>query len=701
MKTHYPKTRIGIVTLIFTLAFLVFFVRLVFVQVVRGEQLRQKGKRQYQESIEIRADRGEIFDCRGYKVAVNSSLKSHFAYPLNKQDVAAAYTKMAGVFGISQSTLKRKHKLTPKKFRWIKRRLTANEIARFEKDSRNCGLYLREEPSRNYPYENIGRGILGFVDLDNCGKAGIELQMNEKLTGQNGRSLIQKDGLGSEFLIQEIPLSQARSGQSLVLTVDWNKQQIVEEELSKAVREHNAKGGMAVFLNPHTGAILAAADFCIDDPQPEKPMKLEAVAAIFEPGSVFKLVTAAAALENGDVLPSDTFFAEDGRWKLGRDVLRDDHKFGWMTFREAFENSSNIAMGKIANQVGADKVMAMAGRFGFGQKTRCGLNGESRGIMKRPRRWSQFTTATFAIGHGISSTAIQVAQAFAVVASGGFFNQPYLVEGCINDEGKIIERHHPRPIRVLSDDVILILDSFLRGVVENGTGSMISNAPFLIAGKTGTAEKPNLESGGYHKNRFMASFAGYFPADSPLVAGIVVIDEPEPIHYGGYTAGPAFRDIAIKFGAMDNYKQALREDDNKKAEDYIFAGEMPGNSTLPLIDLAGLSRRQVEEKLCELSLEPVFSGQGNKVICTYPAVGSRVELGETIRCIMDRGSDSKFAIPDLTGLSAREAIAVLAQYRLPYQCQGYGTVVRQVPVAGKMMSAEKELKLFMERRKGV
>jgi len=699
MKPLYSKVRFGIICIFFGVAFVLFSLRLVSVQLVDGGELREKARRQYEESVSLPAPRGEIFDAAGNKVAVNANLHSLFAYPLTDEDIAACYKQMAVILGKTVSELRLKYDLKKKRFRWIKRGLTSDEFARFERGPKGCGLFLREEPTRNYPYGGIGRGILGFVDLDNKGRSGIELEMENKLVGSDGLSIIQKDGKGAGYLIREIPIRNAVAGQSVVLTIDWDKQQIVEKELAKAVQKYKAKGGMAVFVDIRTGAIIAAAECDTNLQSPDKPMKLGAVANVFEPGSVFKIVVAAAAIDDGSIRPSDMFFAENGFWAMGKHSLRDDHKFGWLSFRQAFENSSNIIMGKVANKIGGDKVLSMAQRLGFGRKTRCGLNCESKGVINAPYRWSEFTTSTYAIGHGVSVTALQLAQAFAVIASGGYLNQPYIIKGCLDDQGRIVEQHRSQPIKVLDKKVTAVLDSFLRGVVQNGTGKPLSPTPFAIAGKTGTAEKPNLETGGYNKHQFMASFGGYFPADSPLVAGVVVLDEPEPIHYGGYTAGPTFRDIALQFGAMDNYQLAAAPDTTTKNDVDSFAVVVPDSELISLPDLSCLSRVEAKCQIDKLDLTVTFSGYGSRVINTWPAPFSHLQPKQEVRCFMGPGTAKSFPSPDLGGLTLREAIAVIDQYGLTLSGQGQGIVIQQDPKAGSIVKAGDAMRLTFARSK--
>ena len=693
MNGYYSKIRVGFVFILLAMTFVVFFARLVNVQVVQGDRLREKARRQYLESIELPAARGEIYDIRGNKVAVNTYFRSLFAYPLTPENVDQSYRLLARIFGKKEKTMRRAYTLEPKKFRWIKRGLTDQEAAQFEALDNACGLFMREEPTRRYPYGDVGRAILGFVDIDNLGRSGVELVMNDALTGAPGRSLIQKDGMGDAYQIQQVPLKEPVPGYSVVLTIDWVKQQIVEEELAKAVFQFKAKAGMAVFLDPHTGAILAAvdcdsaqADTSRQEDKPEnKPVKLNAVTDTYEPGSIFKLITAAAALEGNRVSPTQSFDAENGLWVMGKHSLRDDHKYSRLTFREAFEFSSNIVMGKIANEIGADKVFAMAEKLGFGRKTKCGLNGESDGILRKPKRWSQFTTATFAIGHGVSVTPLQMAQAFAVVASGGYLAQPHIIAGCINDQGQVVQRHVERPVKILDDKVVAMLDSFLRGVVERGTGKPIGDAPFAIAAKTGTAEKPNLESGGYNKNLYMASFAGYFPADSPLIAGIVVLDEPEPIHYGGYTAGPTFKNIALKFAAVDHYEIPMPVDSSDTIpEDSVMAEEDEGVLVV-MPDVTGVPRDQASIELAKAGLTPVFSGPGATVVGSRPAASSMVKAGSEVYCYVAQDMLMKKVAPDLTGLTIREAVAILKKCGMEFICTGMGRVVSQTPSAGEIV----------------
>jgi len=701
MKQRYSKVRIGVISIIFAMSFVFFFARLVYVQVICGDELRNRAERQYLRSIELPPERGEIFDTKGNKVVVNSHLKSLFAYPICDRDVDASYRLLSKIFRVSRNALKRQYNLRPKTFTWIKRGLTPEEYARFESANDQCGLFLREEPSRDYPYGNIGRAILGFVDLDNRGKSGIELVMENELAGQPGRSFIQTNGIGEKYMIQEVPLKDACPGRSIVLTVDWDKQQIVEEELARAVREHQAKGGMAVFLDPGTGAILAAADCDSAGKICKKAVKLKAVTNTFEPGSIYKLITAAAALEEGRVGPEDSFYAENGYWHMGRHSLRDDHKYDTLTFREAFELSSNIVMGKIANAIGGDNVYAMSSKFGFGRKVRCGLNGESPGILRKPNRWSEYTTSAFAIGHSVSVTPLQMAQAFAVVAAGGNLCHPHFIAGCINDEGHIIERHTSRPIKILDDQTVAVLDSFMRGVVERGTGEPLRDAPFAIAGKTGTAEKPNLEEGGYHKHRFMASFAGYFPADSPQVAGIVVLDEPEPVHYGGHTAGPAFKNIAVKFAALDRYEANLGYPAAKATGEVYPEVANASEDLIEVPDIVGDSRGKARYLIEKSGLKPVFSGPGDEVIATRPAALSRLEAGNEVYCYVISEDESSAPVPDLKGLTIREAVSILKKLDLPFDCTGSGRVVRQAPDAGETLAGGDVIEFECSRNKGV
>ncbi|MFH1698962.1 MAG: penicillin-binding transpeptidase domain-containing protein [Candidatus Zixiibacteriota bacterium] len=701
MKTHYSKVRSGLVFMSLALVFSIFLGRVFLFQVVRGSDYRETARKLYLQSKSIQAERGLIFDSKGRKIAINKNFKSLCAYPSSRKIIDSTYTLISRVLKKSENSIRREYKLTPRKFCYIKRGLDASEYARFVSSKKKYGLFIEEEPARDYPYGMIGRSILGFVDSDNIGKSGVEMTMEDILAGVEGRSLINLDGLGTEYQIQEIPIKEAVKGNSVVLTIDLDKQQIVEEELAGAIEKYKAKGGIAVFVNPHNGAVIAAAEYCPTEINHDKPMKLSAAAETFEPGSIFKLITAAAVFEDGSIKPSDRYYAEQGCWRLGRNSLRDDHKYDTLTFRSAFELSSNIAIGKIANEIGGEKIYAMARKLGFGQKTHCGMNGESRGILAKPKKWSKFVTSTFAIGHGLSVTPLQMVQAFAIVASGGFLNHPYFVSGCINHEGEIINRHESRPVKVLDDDIVNQLQEFMRGVVTNGTGAPLAGACVTISGKTGTAEKPNLETGGYYKNKFMASFAGYFPADSPLVAGIVILDEPEPIHYGGYTSGPAFKNIAEKFAAIDNYgisafnsrsNEAIQEMDNAKA--------VIGN-LMRMLDLVGLSRGEIKVNCENLELKIQFIGNGSHIIATHPPHGAFVTREELLRCFTNKTSEEDMTVPDVTGLTMREAINIFDCYGIEVTYRGTGRVIGQKPEAGRVLAAGEKVELTFKRTKGV
>lgn len=713
MKREYSKVRVGVVLILTACAFVVFGLRLTYIQVVRGAEWRNIARRQFVESIEVPAVRGEILDTRGNRIVANEMRQSIFAYPLNENDVKETYRRLALIFGYSQKTVRKKFNLKPCGFTWIKRGLNQTEMAKFEKHISKCGLFIREEPNRFYPYGRSGQAIIGFVDPDNIGKSGIELVMDDRLKGVNGRYLYQKNGRGGQYQIREIPLKEATTGESIVLTIDWDKQQIVEQELIRAVKKFKAKGGMAIFLDPHTGEILAASDYSTDADPESFPMKMKSVSDLFEPGSIFKLITAAAIFEDGSISESDQFYAEHGRWRLGRRTLRDDHEYDTLTFREGFELSSNIVMGKAAGQIGGKKVLAMAKKFGFGRKTRCGMHGEGRGVVKAPRRWSEFTTSTFAIGHGLSVTPLQMAQAFGIIAASGYLNQPHIIKCCITSDGRIAERHRSHPIKVLDEDVVVLLKSFLRGVVTRGTATMLADAPFPIAGKTGTAEKPNLENGGYHKNKFMASFAGYFPADSPLVAGIVILDEPEPIHYGGLTAGPAFENIAVKFAALDNYGQFASHDQTESNSETDHDPGLKANaapiavatpeSTEKLIvpDLTGLSRVEAATMAGRSNWKIKFSGEGQEVFYTRPRRGTEMSPDDLVECVMVLAIDSLYQAPDLRGLTIREAASLLHGKGIAFTCRGKGRVAEQSPRAGTVLKHNQSIKLTFKRESGV
>jgi cell division protein FtsI (penicillin-binding protein 3) len=511
---------------------------------------------------------------------------------------------------------------------------------------------------------------VGFADIDNQGQSGLELANDSLLSGANGWADIRRDGLRNTFRVREQALVQPSPGESLVLTVDFRLQEIVEEELAAAVEKHNAKSAIAAFVDCNNGEILALAHYDPDEQNRSRPFKLRAVTDQFEPGSSYKVFTAAALLDAGLIDFSDSTYCEKGRWKIGRRTLRDDKELEWLNFRSIFELSSNIGIGKRATELGGEALYETALNFGFGARTLVGMPGEGAGQIARPGRWSDFNVASLAMGHGVAVTALQMATAVASVANGGKLYRPRLTLGVVDDGGYVIERTKPeligRPLLQSSADS---LRTFMRGVVENGTAEPVNSQVIAIAGKTGTPQMPNLEEGGYYWNRYMGNFVGFFPYEKPAIAGFVVIENPQPVHYGGHTAGPAFRKIAERYAIhrpelLGSHRLVVAQESDQ-IEQAVEAPDLVGREVATAIAIAE-----------ELGLRIRCDGDAGSVTWQYPAADRLILKGdEILLAASDTGAASRMS--DLTGLSIREASAYLSFRGIKYRVNGNGRVVSQ------------------------
>jgi len=666
----FSKPRMALVYILVILVWCVLIFRLAVIQIVHGEEYGLKAQKQSTGKIKVKADRGLVFDRKGRQLAVNVISNALYAYPSDRNEISKINKYLDRLYGRRSGASKRLYSLKANRFKYIDRDLPDNLAAKVANDS-IPGLYIERGVKRDYPFGAVGRQLLGCTNIDDNGISGLEYSYDSVLAGTPGLIDYLRDAHRTTYRIKTIPLVQPVAGNSIVLTVDWYFQEIVEEELKAAVEKYNALEGTAVFLDCRSGEILAAADYIAGGKC--DAVKLRAVSDCIEPGSVFKIVAAAALMDEELVDPEEKIYCENGYWQCGRSRMRDDHKYDSLTFQEIIELSSNIGTGKLAIRLGPEKLCEAIRRFGFGQKTYVGLPGEQAGHIGNPGVWSDYNIAALSIGHSIAATPLQLSAAMAALANGGKLYRPALIRGMINSEGKLVKKSKPLMIgRVMKDDNVERLHSFLHGVVERGTAMPVKSDIVSIAGKTGTAEVPDLENGGYHKNKFVASFLGYFPAEDPKVAGIVVLHQPKPIHYGGHTSGPAFKNIAERYTIANS--ESLRPDTR-------LASDGGDNELLEIPDFIGrdvsLAIRMAEKK----GLNLVADREEGVVMWQFPPEGRRIPGNETIAVII-QSEDEQMKMLDLSGLQMRTAVAVLNYQGLMFEVEGHGKVKKQFPKAG-------------------
>jgi cell division protein FtsI (penicillin-binding protein 3) len=549
---------------LFFIAFLIFCIaRIFFIQFFRANHLSKIAKKQHYLFVELEPRRGTVYDTNLKPQAINISVDSLFADPSEMQDKdkETIIRQLSPILDVDYNYLK--DRLYRKKsFIWLARKIDTAQSEAIKRLSIK-GLNFIKETKRCYPHGYLASHIIGFAGLDNVGLEGIELYYDKYLKGEPGGAVFLRDARQRKLDLWE-KMILPKDGYDLVLTIDEVIQFIAERELDKAFRAYHAQGASIVAMDPYTGAILALASRPTFDLNEyynvqKEQMRNRAITDLFEPGSVFKIVTLSAALEEKRVTEEDKFFCENGSYKIANHILHDHRPHGWLTFREVIEQSSNIGTVKVAQILGSDILYRYIRLFGFGSKLGVDLPGEIAGMAKEPRFWSKISIAAFPIGQEIGVTALQLAAAISVIANGGQLIRPYIVKEVRDKLGETIKKYSPAVIRkVISQDTAARAKNILMGAVQKGTGKLASPSGFSAAGKTGTAQK--LEPNGtYSHNKFVASFIGFVPAEEPVIAIAVVIDEPRPYYFGGVVAAPVFKNVATEALRYLKAKQLPRE----------------------------------------------------------------------------------------------------------------------------------------------
>jgi cell division protein FtsI/penicillin-binding protein 2 len=449
-----------------------------------------------------------------------------------------------------------------KAFVWLKRKVSEDEASKI-REAKLEGVRLVKESKRFYPNRSMACHVMGAVNIDNVGLEGLEIMFDKYLKGQSGWLNSSRDARSKILEYYQGEFIPPKDGFSLVLTIDEVIQHIAERELAKMFERTTAKGASIIVINPKNGDILALANlpnFDLNDvsKRPIESIRNRAINDFFEPGSVFKIVTASTVIEEKVVKLDDKFDCEKGEAKFGRRTLHDVHPYGMLTFREIIEKSSNIGTVKVASLVGPERLFKYVKGFGFYEKTGIDLPGEVVGMNRDIKKWTPSSMLAIPMGQEVTTTAMQLASAIAVIADNGYLVRPRLVKEIIDDRGQVI-KEFPAQIKrkVLSPDAACRMRIVLAGAVQNGTGKKAKLEEYTSGGKTGTAQK--VENGTYSHGRFVASFIGFAPADKPVLAVAVCFDEPRGgLYYGGDVAAPVFRNVvdeSLKYmNAKGNYK---------------------------------------------------------------------------------------------------------------------------------------------------
>jgi cell division protein FtsI (penicillin-binding protein 3) len=529
---------------VLAMAFAAIVVRLTYIQVVARERYAAVGETQRVHGIDLPAARGAIFDREGRELAMTVRQPTIAANPRLVTDPAGAAEALAPILGVDRAVLQ--HRLSRDAgFVYLARTVpeaVADRIKALDLD----GLLFLDEPKRFSPAGDLAAPLLGRVGVDNEGLSGLELQFERRLAGRPGRLVVEQDPGGRQIPGGLRSHTPSARGDDLVLTIDRSLQYEVERALAARIVESQAKGGVAMVMESGTGELLAVANLVAGEAGgPPRPAPSNtAVTNVYEPGSVNKLITIAGALEEGLVRPDDRLPVA-GTIRVADHVFKehDPHPTVDWSVTDIMANSSNVGAIMIGQKLGKDRLDAYLRAFGFGETTGLGFPGESGGIMLDPRRWSGTSIGTIPIGQGISVTAMQILAAYNAVANRGEYVAPKLVRATVDTAG----RERPTPSsprrRVISAKTADEITGMLNEVVRVGTGTLAAIDGYTVAGKTGTARKPREGARGYLEGAYVASFAGFVPAERPAFTAIVLLDEPTPI-YGGLVAAPVFADVS-------------------------------------------------------------------------------------------------------------------------------------------------------------
>jgi cell division protein FtsI (penicillin-binding protein 3) len=547
-RDHY-RIKAYLILAVFVFGYALVVYRLYTLQIREHGQLKERAERQHKRTVKIVPKRGTIYDRNGREIAISVDTISLYAVPHQVKDKPVTARALAKMIGQSRRKVLRKL-LKKKQFVWIARKLNPEILKKLEKSGLE-GIHALYESKRFYPNRGLAGGVLGIVGMDNEGLEGLEYRYDAHIKGKSGLFVASVDAKRRKIMVDGEAYVRPRGANDLVLTIDSVIQHITEVELESAVEQNKAVSGIAVMMRPDTGEILAMASYPGFDPNDfrsyrSKDRRNLSILENFEPGSTFKLVTLAAALDRGVAKPKDIFFCENGAYRFRNTIYHDTHEHGWLSLRQILQRSSNIGTIKVVERLSSKDFYRYIRDFGFGDKTGIDLPGESSGLLRGTKRWSGLSRASISMGQEISVTALQILTAVAAIANKGIRLKPYTVLQVVSPDGRKIMEQRPEEVkRVISEETA---DQMMRAmesvVTEKGTAPLAQVPGFRVAGKTGTAQKFDPQLGRYSKSRYVSSFVGIAPAENPEIALVVVVNEPcGQLYYGGYVAAPAFRRI--------------------------------------------------------------------------------------------------------------------------------------------------------------
>lgn len=632
--------------------------RLVYVQVLQHDYYVERANKQRQSVITLDPDRGRIVDNKGRELAVSISMDSVYGIPEETRGFPQTLKAIAAITPIDIKEIEQR--ASGKSFFWIARKISS-ESADQIRALKLPGVYFTGESRRFYPNKELAAHVLGFVGMDNKGLGGVEYQYEQVISGLPGRLLALRDAKKRLLMTESgAPLSST-AGRTLQLTIDSAIQHIAEMELKAAVEEQNADSGSVIIMNPYTGEILAMANEPTFNPNayskyPHSSWKNLAIQDYYEPGSTFKTVVAAAALDQGLIKPEDELDCQMGSIAIAGHVIHDWKAFGTLSFRQVLQKSSDVGMIKVGLLLGPQNLVEYSRYLGFGRKTGIDLPGEATGVLRDPKKWSAISIGAFCMGQEVGVSAIQILSMMAAVGNGGYLPVPHTVAAISDSSGQLKPTVFARPQALpFKHETLDTLGRILQGVVSTtGTAAGAQIPGYSVAGKTGTAQRIGA-SGTYEGGGYIASFVGYAPANHPAIAMIAVLNNPRKQYHGGEVAAPLFRKIGqqvLKY--LDIPPDQIVENPALQAE-----------SVFPRVTTATLYPDGVEP-------------------AAYTPPEQHHKLGNDP--IDDKASG--LVMPSLYLKTASEAVEAMTRLKAHFRMIGSGAVVRQWPAPGMLLKQD-------------
>ncbi|MCK9443061.1 MAG: penicillin-binding transpeptidase domain-containing protein [Tissierellaceae bacterium] len=694
---------------------MIFFIlligRLGFLQIVKGEELKKGALQQWTKGITIKSKRGIIYDRNGKKLAVSISASTVWASPPDIKDAEKTAKEVARVLDLDEKAVYEKitKRLGSER---IKQWITKEEATELRK-LKLPGIDIVDDNKRYYPYENFASYVLGFTDIDNNGLEGLEFTYDKYLTGTPGKWIKTTDSYSRQLPFDEEKIYEASDGVSIITTIDEVIQHFADKAAEEALILNNAKNVTILMMDPNTGDILAMTNKPDYDPNdPRVPLDEElkeewanlsqgdllnkwyemwrniAISDIYEPGSTFKMITAAAALEE-NIASTDSHFYCNG---FVRDIKGVELKcsrwynpHGDQTLVEAMNNSCNVAFVNLGRQVGRDLLLKYIKGFGFGETTGIDLNGEQGGIIPSDaKNIMEVQLATMSYGHGIAITPLQLVNSLSAIVNGGNLMEPRLVKELIDDEGNVVKAFEPVVKRkVISESTSKTMLYMLEQVVLEGSGNNAYIPGFRVGGKTGTAQK--IIDGSYAPGKYIASFAAVAPVDDPQLAILVLIDEPSAgQYYGSTVAAPVARDVLEE---TLNYLEITPVFTEEEKENILKTEIVPDIRNLKIGE-AGKILTEIGFKYTTEYLELTAE---STVIDQFPLPGTEIQKGSIVDLYFNEREENHIIMPLLIDKDRNEVMEILDELGLSYELKGEGIVKDQDPPAGRAVYSDSKI----------